>query len=141
MKTIYADELFALNLVINYFILLATAKLCALPLKRVRFGFSAAIGAVYAVLCLLPELSFFTHPITKLCLGIAMALVAFGGAQRFLRVLLAFFAVSAAFGGAVYAASMLAGTGIEYGSYVNLSFRVLLLSFAVCYFVLTIGNL
>jgi stage II sporulation protein GA (sporulation sigma-E factor processing peptidase) len=138
MKTIYADELFALNLAINYLILLATGKLCALPLKRLRFGLSAALGAVYSVICLLPSLDFLSQPIAKLCLGIAMALIAFGGTRRFWRVLLAFFAVSAAFGGAVYAASLLAGSGTEYGTYVNLSFRVLLLSFAACYFVLTV---
>lgn len=138
MKTIYADELFALNLAINYLILLATGKLCALPLKRLRFGLSAALGAVYSVICLLPSLDFLSQPIAKLCLGIAMALIAFGGTRRFWRVLLAFFAVSAAFGGAVYAASLLAGSGTEYGTYVNLSFRVLLLSFAACYFILTV---
>ena len=44
-----------------------------------------------------------------------------------------FFAVSAAFGGAVYAASMLAGVSPGSGALVTVSGRVLVLSFAVCY--------
>lgn len=138
MKTIYADEMFLLNLVINYFILLATAKLCALPLKRPRFWAGAALGGLYSVLTLLPSLSFLVTPLMKLCLGAAMVLAAFGGEKRLLRIFLAFLCVSAAFGGAVFAASLLVGTSAENGAYINISFKMLVFSFALCYAVLTL---
>jgi len=138
MRTIYADEMFLLNLVINYFIILATAKLCALPLERPRFWASAALGGLYSVLTLFPRLGFLTTPVMKLCLGAAMALIAFGGQGRLLRSFLAFLCVSAAFGGAVFAASMLAGVDTSRGLYISVSMRVLILSFALCYGVITL---
>jgi len=138
MKTVYVDEMFLLNLIINYFIVLATAKLCALPLKRLRFAFAAAIGALYSVLLLFKSLSFLASPVMKLVLGFLMTLIAFGVKVKLFKPFLAFLAVSAAFGGAVYAASLLVGGSIDDGFYINASMRVLVLSFAVCYFVLTL---
>lgn len=138
MKTIYVDEMFVLNLVINYFILIATAKLCALPLMRLRFVGAAASGALYSVLLLLPELGFLATPLTKICLGAVMTLIAFGSTRRLLRVFAAFLAVSAAFGGFVFAASLLAGVDLDRGLYIDISMRVLVLSFAMCYFALTL---
>ena len=69
----------------------------------------------------------------KLALGAAMALIAFGGEAHWARCAVVFFAVSAAFGGAVYAASMLAGVSPGSDALVTVSGRVLVLSFAVCY--------
>ena len=60
-------------------------------------------------------------------------LIAFGGEAHWARCAVVFFAVSAAFGGAVYAASMLAGVSPGSGALVTVSGRVLALSFAVCY--------
>ncbi len=138
MKTVYADEMFLLNLIINYFIILATAKLCALPLKRLRFALSATVGALYSVSLLFASLQFLASPILKLALGFLMTIIAFGVEIKLIKPFLAFLAVSAAFGGAVFAASLLAGQNFGDGLYINASMRVLALSFAACYFVLTI---
>lgn len=137
MKIIYADDMFVLNLIIDYFLLLATAKLCALPLKRHRFALSAAIGALYAVLLLWPRFQPLATPAAKLGLGLLMAILAFGTQAGVLRPYLIFLLVSAAFGGAVYAVTLLAGTETENGLFTPLSMRVLVLSFAACYCVLT----
>lgn len=138
MKTVYVDEMFLLNLIINYLIVLATAKLCALPLKRLRFAISASVGALYSVSLLFGTFAFLTSPITKLALGFLMTIIAFGVEIKVLKPFLAFLAVSAAFGGAVFAASILAGRSIGDGLYINASMRVLALSFALCYLVLTL---
>ncbi|MDR1132386.1 MAG: sigma-E processing peptidase SpoIIGA [Oscillospiraceae bacterium] len=138
MKTVYADEMFLLNLIINYFILLATAKLCALPFSRARFAASAAAGSVYSVCLLFPPMQLLATPVMKLVLGFVMTLTAFGAEKRLFRLYLAFLAVSAAFGGAVYAASLFAGQQLAGRLYINVSLRVLLLSFAVCYMALTL---
>ena len=129
--------MFVLNFIINYFIILATAKLCALPLKRTRFAIAAVIGAMYSVSILFNTFGFLANPVMKLVLGFVMTLIAFGVEGKLIKAYFSFLAVSAAFGGAVYAASLLAGSSIDDGFYINLSMRVLALSFAASYFVLT----
>ncbi len=138
MKTVYVDEMFLLNLIIDYFIILATAKLCALPLRRLRFAASAAVGALYSVLLLYEPFRFLASPVTKLASGFVMTVLAFGVEIRLIKPFLAFLAVSAAFGGAVYAATLLAERSLGDGFYINVSMRVLVLSFASCYLVLTL---
>lgn len=137
MKTIYADDMFVLNLIIDYFILLATAKLCTLPLRRKRFALSAAFGALYAMLLLWPRFQALATPAAKLGLGAVMTLIAYGVGSGILKPYFVFLVVSASFGGAVYAASLLAGVDTGDGLFVPLSMRVLVLSFAACYCALT----
>ena len=48
MSTVYLDELFLLNLLVDYFLLLGTAKICALPYRRGRFLAGAALGALWS---------------------------------------------------------------------------------------------
>ena len=132
METVYADSLFALNAAIDYLVLLSAGKLCALPLRRGRMALGAAWGGVYAVLAAVwPQ--YFALVTVKLASGALMALIAFGPGKRTLKAVAAVYAVSAAFGGAVYAAAGLAGTPAEPGRYVPVSLRVLLLSFALSY--------
>ncbi|MDR0839213.1 MAG: sigma-E processing peptidase SpoIIGA, partial [Oscillospiraceae bacterium] len=42
MRVVYIDTLFAMNLIINYFLLLATAKICAVAAKRARLWLAAS---------------------------------------------------------------------------------------------------
>ena len=138
MKTIYVDSVFLLNFIINYFILLLTARVCSLPLKRWRYSLGAALGALYSVAVLFPSFSFLSLPVLKLCLGAFMALISYSGSQNLIKPFLTFLAMSAAFGGAVFAISLFAGESFSGGFYINVSLRILLLSFAVCYFVLNL---
>ncbi len=133
MEVLYLDSLFALNFLIDYCVVLAAARVCGVVLRRWRYALAALLGAAYAVLMVLPELRWLGATAMKLALGVAMALVAFGGEKRLLRCTVVFFAVSALFGGAVFAASLLAGTDPLGGALVSVSGRVLALSFAVCY--------
>ena len=123
MDVIYLDSLFGLNLLIDYCLVLVSARVCGVVLHRWRYALAALIGALYAALMVLPGFGWLANGMMKLALGAAMALIAFGGEAHLVRCTVVFFDVSAAFGGAVYAASMLAGV----------SRRVLALSFAVCY--------
>lgn len=132
METVYIDSLFFLNFIIDYLLLLATGKICALPLRRGRMALGALLGAAYAALAvLLPR--FFAMVSVKLLAGAAVPLAAFGAGRRAPRAAAVFFAVSAAFAGAVYAACSLAGIAPGAGPYIPVSMRVLLLSFALCY--------
>lgn len=137
MRTLYLDELFALNLVIDYFLLLAAAKLCALPMRRGRFMLAAALGALWSALSLFPALSFLHTPVMHPVLAAAMTLLAFGPERRLWRCMLAFLGVSALFGGAVYAAGLYRGSWSRSGALVRLDMRVLAISFAVCWAVVS----
>ncbi|MBR2717306.1 MAG: sigma-E processing peptidase SpoIIGA [Oscillospiraceae bacterium] len=133
METVYLDELFLLNLVIDYFLLLATARICALPFRRGRFALSAALGGLWSCLSLLPSLAFLRSVLLQLALGMVMTLAAFGGERRLFRSFLAFLGVSALFGGALYAA-LLRRTGVPgSGPLPRPDMRALLLSFALCW--------
>ena len=133
MDVIYLDSLFGLNLLIDYCLVLASARVCGVVLHRWRYALAALIGALYAALMVLPGCGWLANGGMKLALGAAMALIAFGGEAHLVRCTVVFFAVSAAFGGAVYAASMLAGVSPGSGALVTVSGRVLALSFAACY--------
>lgn len=137
MDIIYADSLFFLNFVIDYLLLLATGRICSLPLRRWRLALSAAVGGIYAVAAVLwPQLA--GLPMVKLAFGAGLVGLAFGRERLFLRRLLVFFVVSAAFGGAVHAACSLAGLSAVGRVYIPVSLRVLVLSFALCYAGLTL---
>ncbi len=136
MQTVYIDSLFILNLIVNYIMLLVTAKICATPIKRLRLLAAAAAGAAYAVATVIPAAAFLINPFVKIAFGILMALAAFGSQIRLVRTILVFFAVSAAFGGVVMAASLLGGGSLSSGLFTSASLRMLILSFAVGYVIL-----
>ena len=132
METVYADSLVALNTAIDYLLLLSAGKLCALPLRRWRMGLGALWGGLYALLSVMyPDV--FSLAAAKLAAGALAVVIAFGWSRRTPRALAAFFAVSAAFAGAIYAAASLAGRRLGPGLYIPVSLRMLLLSFALCY--------
>ena len=109
MSTVYVDELFLLELLADYFLLLGTAKVCALPYRRGRFLLGAALGALWSCLSLLPGMAWASAPVMRLALAAAMTVAAFGGERHLGRCFASFLGVSALFGGAVYAVSLLRG--------------------------------
>ena len=131
MRTVYLDEQFALELLVDYFLLLGTAKLCALPYRRGRFLAGAALGAAWSAAGLFPALAWLRLPPMRLALAGTMTLAAFGGERKLWRCFAGFLGVSALFGGAVYAAALLrGGSG---GPLLRLDMRALALSFALCW--------
>ncbi len=138
METIYIDSLFILNLAIDYLLLLVTGRICSARLRRGFIALGAAIGAGYSVLVALPFGTFLASWPCKLAFAMFMLLAAYWGEKHIFRCAAVFLAVSAAFGGAVYAVSILGGTGTGRGLYVHISPKILILSFAVCYFVLSL---
>ena len=136
MTVIYIDSLFLLNLIVDYLLLLAAAKLAGEPLRRLRLGLGAVLGALYAAAVCLPGLGFLAHPLCKLGAAVLMVLLGFGGSRRLLRVLLVFFGISCAFGGGIFAIGLLGGRGLSLKNgilYSAMDLRILLLSAALCY--------
>ena len=70
-----------------------------------------------------------------------MVLIGYGGSRRLLRVSLVFFAVSAAFGGGIFALNTLGSRGLALENGVlssAMDLRLILLSAAGCYVLITL---
>lgn len=132
MTVVYIDEAFALNAVMDYLLLLSSAKLAGEELRRGRMAVGAALGGLYAAVSLLPGWTFLGHPLCKLALGLTLPLTAFGGSRRLLRVSLIFFGVSATFGGGVLALQLWMGAPAIP------DLKTLLLAAACCYGLITL---
>jgi len=131
MDVIYIDSLFFLNLIIDYLLLLSAGKICSLVIRRRRLLASACVGGLYACAAVLSP-SIFAMGTVKILAGALLTFIAFGK-KRFFRTSICFFAVAAAFGGAIYAVTRM---GVVQGSarlYIPVSMKVLAVSFAVCY--------
>lgn len=141
MTVVYIDSLFLLNLVVNYLLLLSSARLSGDLIHRPRLALGAALGALYAALVFFPGMGFLLHPLCKLSVAVLMLLCAFGGSRRLLRVTLVFFGVSAAFGGGIFALQLLGGRGLTLKNgifYSAMDLRLILLSAAACYVVISL---
>ena len=123
MNVIYVDELFFLNALTDYLLLLSCARLRGRALRRTRFAAAAALGGVYAVLAAIPPLSFLVSLAVKALVSLLMAWIAFGAPPELWRGWGCFLALSSAFAGAVYGISLLSGA----------SLKTLALSFGLCY--------
>ena len=62
MTVIYVDTLFLLNTMVDYLLLLASARLAGEPLARLRFALGAVLGGLYAVAIFLPGWPFSAIP-------------------------------------------------------------------------------
>ena len=141
MTVIYLDELFLLNFVVDYLLLLAAGRLSGEVLRRGWLALGAAIGAAYAAAAVLPGMGFLLHPLCKLGVAVLALLAGYGKSRRLLRVSLVFFAVSAAFGGGVFALQLLGGRGLTLQNgifYSAMDLRLILLSAAGCYVLITL---
>ena len=136
MDVIYIDELFIMNLIIDYLIVLASGRVCGVKLRRLRYLLAAVLGAAYACGEVLDGFGFLSMPAAKLGCGAIMCVIAFCSDPRPFRCAVTFFAVSAAFGGAVWAASLITGGGTD--GYIPMSFEMLAISFALCYAVVSL---
>ena len=131
MKTVYAEALLALNAALDYLLLLAAGRICALPLDRRRLGLGALWGGAYSLLALRWP-AFFGMATIRLLAGAVSVCLAYGTGRRALRALIVFYAASAALAGGVYALSALR----ERGGPLPVRLRTLLLAFALGWFAL-----
>jgi len=141
MTVIYIDSLFLLNFVVDYLLLLCAGRLAGEVLHRGRLALGAALGAAYAAAVFFPGMGFLLHPLCKLGAAILALLIGYGGSRRLLRVSLTFFAVSAAFGGGIFALELLGGRGLTLKNgifYSAMDLRLILLSAAGCYVLISL---
>lgn len=100
---IYIDRVFALNLAVDYLLLLTAARLAGTPLRRLRFLLCGAAGGLYATAVFLPGLSWLAHPVGKAIAGAALAWAAFGRERHTLKLVGLFFLLSGALAGVILA--------------------------------------
>ena len=141
MATVYLDELFLLNLVVDYLLLLAAGRLAGEVLRRPRLALGAALGAAYAAGAVLPFGGFLLHPLCKLGAGVLMVVLAYGHSRRLLRTGLTFFAVSAAFGGGVFLLQTFGSRSLALDGMLSAApdLQLILLSATVCYILITLA--
>jgi len=138
---LYADILFAFNALVDYLLLLLSARAAGEPLRRVRFALGAVLGGLYAVLIFVPGFGFLDRTGYKLLSALLMLLLAYGATGAMLKQSMIFFALACALGGGVMAIGMMDGAALSLGRSVVYSIpdvKLILLSGAACYAVLTL---
>lgn len=140
MTVIYIDSVFVLNALMDYLLLLSAARLAGLPLRRRRYAGAALAGGAYAAAVFLPGLGFLAEAPVKLAAGVLLGLMAYGGEEKLLRLILLFFAVSCAMAGCILGLGLLAGGGVPVVNgvfYTNVGARSLLIGGAAAYAVVS----
>lgn len=144
VRVVYIDVLFAVNLILDYFILLTVSRMLHRPDKRLRLLAGAGVGALYALFIFLPEMGLLYTAGLKalLSVGIVVAAYRFSTVKSFLQLLGLFYLVSFAFGGLIFALymfctppGMLMRNGVVY---FDISPVTLILGAGACYVALTL---
>ena len=105
--TVYADEVFLLNGLVNWLLLETAAALTGCPRRRWRLAAGAAFGGVYAVMTYLPGLGWLGRVPGRLLAYGLLCLICFGWKGPVWKSWLWFFGVCCGFAGLVLAASAL----------------------------------
>ena len=141
VTVVYLDSVFFFNALLDYLLVLVSARLAGIPLRRRRYALCGLLGGLYAAAVFLPGCGFLAAVPAKAAAGVLLALVAFGGEQRFLRLVLLTFAVACGLAGTVLALGLAAGQSIPNARgvfYTNINGRTLLLSATGVYLLLTV---
>lgn len=115
METVYVDILIATNFIVDYFLLMLTAFLSKIKLKRLRMLLSAGIASLSALLIFAPELPFLLEMLVKLLISFAVVFIAFGfkNTARYIKSVLIFYAANVILaGGALTLWAILSPNGL-----------------------------
>lgn len=83
---IYLDVLAAVNLAMDYLLLLATARIAGVFVPRMRLLIGAAVGAAYAVCAVLPATTFLQNGLCELAAGVGMVALVFAPCKGRLEI-------------------------------------------------------
>lgn len=146
MKTaVYIDVLFAINFIINFLLLLATAKISRLQFSYARVVLGSFIGAVYSVFMFFPQIKVLYTIAAKIAVSFILVAATFTihKVRTFFKVVLIFYITSFLFGAVCLAGFFFTGGGggtvISNGIfYFNLPLRILIFSSFASYGVIRI---
>lgn len=130
---VYVDMLFLINLLMDFVVLWAAARLAQIRVSFWRLVGGAVIGAFYSVLVLLPDLQVMSRMEMKFFISILMAMVAYLPLswKKFGQVVLYFYLVAFTMGGAVLGFVYLMGSSSLTGMMNNLPLHYLWLLIAL----------
>lgn len=134
---VYIDVIIIVNTIINYIILITTAKICDTRISRLKIVLGAILGGIYSALALLNGHGFIESPVIKVVAGILIVLIAFGQERQLVKIIVVFFSVSAMFAGAVLAVSYMSRKYTTNWLYQPVGLKTLLLSFAISYLIVS----
>ena len=141
MTVVYLDSVLVLNTLMDYVLFLATARLAGIPLRRGRYLMAALAGGAYAAAVFLPGGGFLAEPMIKAAAGVLLALIAYGGERKLLRLTLLLFLLSFALAGCVLALGLLAGDRMPVVGgifYTDVSWGILLTAATAAYLLLSV---
>lgn len=103
---IYLDIIVLENIVVNYLILMATARISKSRTSSLRLFLGALTGALYlALMILMPDMKIYTTVFSKFLLSLAMTAITFyiDRISTFIKTLAMFYAITFIFAGAGFA--------------------------------------
>jgi stage II sporulation protein GA (sporulation sigma-E factor processing peptidase) len=100
--TIYVDELFFENFIMNYLILYMTGYFAKINTKWTKLAIGAFIGAIYVILSLIFKIQIYEEIFLKIMLSILIVIVSFDYKKLFdfIKIILIFYLITFAIGGA-----------------------------------------
>lgn len=139
---VYADVLIALNIFVNYFLLLSVKKLMKINVKTLNIAIGALLGGIYALSIFLENVPKPLQLLMNICALSVMTLVSFRpiSLKVFLNDILCLFGVNTAFAGIMLAVWLFfSPKGMLYNNsivYFDIDIKLLAVSTLVCYAVL-----
>lgn len=105
MPVIYIDVLLALNLFIDFLLLLATVRILRISYRRWRLVLGALFGSICSTLIFLPDLNMVLSTAVKLVSAAMIMLISFKwmGVMAYIKQLTVFFVISTLFAGVAMA--------------------------------------
>ncbi len=138
--TVYIDVLFAVNMIINYLLLLATSRIAKQSTSPLRIALGSFAGAVYAVCMFFPQIKALYTVAAKIAVSFILVAITFTirKPRTFFKTAFIFYITSFIFGGIslgiFYFTGAGTGTVISNGIfYYNLPLRMLIISSAIAY--------
>ncbi len=105
LRTIYIDVLIFVNMFVNYFILLATEKVCKQKVSFWRRVAGDAVASASSLIILLPDMGILLTILTRVLISAVVVLASFGFSnfKRFITLVGGFYSVSFAYAGICFA--------------------------------------
>lgn len=102
---VYADILIIVNFIVDYFLLLLSAKFLQKKVRLWRLIVAAAVGGFFSLYIFLPQTNFLCQIAIQLLMCMVLCFITFGfeGIKNFLRSVAVLFAVNFAYSGAMIA--------------------------------------
>ena len=142
--TVYADILIGVNIIINFLLLMLTAKICKSGYKLLRLTAAAFLGGLFSLYIFLPEQPIVLELVVRvaICLLITFTAFGFNNIKYFIKTTFYFLCFNMLFGGVVLAVwSLFKPNGIIVNNgmvYFDISPIMLISTTLVSYFAITI---